>query len=609
MTERGGDGRAAGGPPGTPSRPPSRGNGLEAVGRTAPGPGAAADGDNERRVANEAGLMALAEEMHRPRGGRAGRRRAGATTSRRRRVKRGVLIGLAVLVVLVGGGAGYAYYLTHDLHREEVKGLHGALSTGAEAGSENILMVGSTSRCALKVQNPNYGLCSQGVNGVNSDVIMILHADPAHHRLALLSIPRDLFIPNARSDGANKIDAGLYEGISQVVASIQEDFGIPIQRAVSLNFDQFANVVDALGGINMSFPMSVFDWGGAPPPNGTGSSGLNVQAATCVHLNGTQALQVVRARELRYKAPGDGSDPYYWTAENQSDLARIRRDHEFLRVLATAVSKQGLGNPITDLNLINSVKGDLTFDQLWPVSDMVNLVTTFHSVSINSVPQLTLPVAVATFGTYHYKGSVAGYGDVEFPVEGDGQSAIDQVLGIGATTDSMTGKPLPPASSVTVSVVNGSGVTNQATDTSAALGALGFKMVGLGDATPVAPFAETVVYYGSRSPAVEAAAEKVARSITGQVILGYDPTKMLDGAKVTVVTGTQFAVSAPPTSSTPTTAVTGGGGATTTTTTTTTAGASFTSPSPTTQKLQPWDPRACPAGSTPTTPVANPLPG
>ncbi len=278
-------------------------------------------------------------------------------------------------------------------------------------------------------------------------------------------------------------------------------------------------------------------------------------------------------------------------------------------MLATAVSKQGLGNPITDLNLINSVKGDLTFDQSWPVSDMVNLVTTFHSVSINSVPQLTLPVAVATFGNYHYQGSVSGYGDVEFPVEGAGQSAIDQVLGIGATTDSMTGKPLPPASSVTVSVVNGSGVTNQATDTSAALGALGFKMVGLGDATPVAPYAETVVYYGSRAPAVEAAAEKVARSMTGQVILGYDPTQVLDGAQVTVVTGTQFAVNAPPTSSAPTSAASGGGAPTTTTTTPSGAGAAFTSPSPTTQALQSWDPRACPAGATPTSLVANPLPG
>src|ERR1017187_7689369 len=76
--------------------------------------------------------------------------------------------------------------------------------------------------------------------------------------------------------------------------------------------------------------------------------------------------------------------------EGQSDLARIRRDHEFLRVLATAVAKQGLGNPITDLNLINSVKSDLTFDQGWPVGDMVSLVRTFHSMNIGSVPQLTL---------------------------------------------------------------------------------------------------------------------------------------------------------------------------------------------------------------------------
>jgi LCP family protein required for cell wall assembly len=610
MTERAGGGRANGGPPGSQRNPSSGGNGSDASGPLGAGPGASGSRDNERKVANEAGLMALAEEMHRPTGGRGGRRRT-ATTTRRRRVKRGVLIGLAVLIVLVGGGAGYAYYLAHDLHREEVKGLNGALSTGAEAGSENILMVGSTSRCALKVQNANYGLCSQGVNGVNSDVIMILHADPAHHRLALLSIPRDLFIPNARSDGANKIDAGLYQGISQVVAAIEEDFGIPIQHAVSLNFDQFANVVDALGGISMSFPMSVFDWGGAPPPNGIGSSGLNVQAATCVHLNGTQALQVVRSRELRYKAPGDGSDPYYWTAENQSDLARIRRDHEFLRVLASAVGKQGLGNPITDLNLINSVKSDLTFDQTWPVGDMVNLVRTFHSVNINSVPQLTLPVAEGTFGTYYYKGG-GPYGEVEFPVQGQGQASVDQVLGINANTDSMTGKPLPAPSSVRVSVVNGTGVTNQATTTSAALGALGFKMVGLGDAAPVGQYAETVVYYGSRSPTVVAAAQKVARSMTGQVILGYDPTQVLDGAQVTVVTGTQFAVNAPPTSSTPTTAVTGttagsaGGG---TTSTTAGAGAGFTPPSATTQKVQPWDPRGCRPGATPTAPVANPLPG
>ena len=391
-------------------------------------------------MANETGLSALAEEMSRAGGGRTGRRRNALHAKPRHRIRRVGVIGLVVVLLLVAGGAGYTYYLAHDLKREEVKGLTGALTTGKEAGTENILMVGSTSRCALTVQNPAYGLCSQGVNGVNSDVIMILHVDPANHRLGLLSIPRDLFIPNARSTGANKVDAGLFQGLTQLVSAIEEDFGIPIQHTVSLNFDQFANVVDALGGINMAFPMSVFD----------ASSGLNVQAATCVHLNGTQALEVVRARHLQYKSATTTSTyAEDWPQESLSDLARIRRDHEFLRVLAAAVAKQGLGNPIADLNLINSVKADLTFDQTWPATDMANMVLDFHTVNVNSVPQLTLPVEVVTDpagagGGLVYKGG--SYGDVEFPTQSQDQSAIDQVLGIGAGIDSMNGKPLPARS-------------------------------------------------------------------------------------------------------------------------------------------------------------------
>jgi LCP family protein required for cell wall assembly len=432
------------------------------------------------------------------------------------------------------------------------------------------------------------------VNGVNSDVIMILHADPAHHQLALLSIPRDLFIPNARSTGPNKIDAGLYQGLSQLVAAIEEDFGIPIQHAVSLNFDQFANIVDALGGINMSFPESVFD----------AESGLNVQAASCVHLDGTQALQVVRARHLQYDAPGTStSDAEYWPQEAQSDLARINRDHEFLRVLATAVAKKGLGNPISDLDLINSVKADLTFDQSWSVNDMASLVLDFHSVNINSVPQLTLPVAVVTdpdgtAGSLVYQGS--SYGDVEFPSQALDQSVIDQVLGIGSTIDSMTGSPLPAPSSVTLSVMNGSGVYNQATDTSDALTALGFHSVGVGDTPAVGDVAETVVYYGSRSAGTEAAAESVTRSLSGSVIMAYDPSQVTDGAQVTVVTGTQFAVNAPASSTTPTSA-----GTTPTTSSTPTSSDAIAAPSASNPTLAPWDPRACSAGATPTAPVPN----
>jgi hypothetical protein len=171
----------------------------------------------------------------------------------------------------------------------------------------------------------------------------------------------------------------------------------------------------------------------------------------------------------------------------------------------------------------------------------------------------------------------------------------------------MTGAPLPPASSVTVSVLNGTGAYNQATDTSAALGALGFHMVGIGDTPPAGDVAETYVYYGSRSASTEAAAEAVSRSISGSVIMAYDPTKVVDGAQVTVVTGSQFVVAPPPAVPTSTTAP---AAAPTTTTapaaTTTPSSGAIATPSPSTSKLQPWDPRACTKGATPTAPTPNP---
>jgi LCP family protein required for cell wall assembly len=558
-------------------------------------------------VANEAGLVALGQQIDQV-GARRGRGPLSPRDRRRRRIRRIVVVSLVVLLVLVGGGAGYVWWITR-LNRVQVNGLQTAQTSGQEAGSENILMVGSTSRCSLTVQNPAYGLCSEGVNGINSDVIMILHADPATHQLALLSVPRDLFVPNARAEGANKVDAGLEEGMSQVVAAVEDDFGISIQHAVSLNFDQFANIVDALGGINMSFPESVFD----------AESGLNVQAATCVHLNGTQALAVVRARHLQYDAPGtDSSYAEEWPQENLSDLARIRRDHEFLRVLASAVAKSDLSNPISDINLISSVKADLTFDQSWSIHDMVNLVLAFHAVDIDKVPQLTLPVSVVddpdgSGGGLVYQGG--NYGDVEFPAEAQDQAAIDQVLGIGIDTDSMTGTPLPPASSVTVSVENGTGVADQAASTGSALSALGFTVTSEGDTSPTGDVSETVVYYGAKTPAAEAAAEKVTRSMSGAVIMAYDPSQVVGGADVTVVTGTQFAVN-PPTAAAPAPAPgakTAAGAATTTTTTVPAATTTTTSPessdieapSPATSGLEPWDPRSCPVGAPVTAPVAN----
>jgi LCP family protein required for cell wall assembly len=495
---------------------------------------------------------------------------------------------MLVLVLVAGAAAGYGWYLNHEIHHIDLRNLTSAPVKGDDAGTENILMIGSTDRCALKVQNPAYGLCSQGVNGVNSDVVMILHLNPVNHSVSILSIPRDLFVPNARSDGANKIDAALYQGPDQLIAAIEDDFGIPIQHFVELNFDSFINVVQALGGIKMYFPEPVYD----------AYSGLNIQTTGCLQLNGTQALQVVRARHVQYKGPGvTSSDPAYWPQEAQSDIARIRRDHEFLRVLASAVKAKGLSNPLTDQQLVSGVVGQLTVDSSFSASDMISLVLGYHDVDVSTAPQLTMPVSVDQFGSYVYQGG--SYGDVEFPAEPQDHNAVDQFLGLKSSSeDTYSGGKLPAPSSVTVSVLNGSGAYNQATTTSQGLQALGFHIATIGDSPPVGQEAETVVYYASKTPAQLAAAQLVANSLSGAVIMAMDPAQVKSGSQVTVVTGTDFSVNAPPATTT-----TVPGGAVTPTSTTTTSGSSgntgnsgaFQAPTPTVESLQPWDPRSCTA--------------
>jgi LCP family protein required for cell wall assembly len=495
----------------------------------------------------------------------------------------------------VGAIAGYAWYLNGEIRRIPVKHLTAAAKAGAAKGTENILMVGSTSRCDLKVQNPAYGLCSEGVTGVNSDVVMILHLNFATRAVSVLSIPRDLFVPNARREGANKIDAALFEGPSQLVDAIQEDFGIPIQHYVELNFDTFAGVVNALGGIKMYFPEPVYD----------SYSGLNVTTPGCASLNGTQALQVVRARHLQYK-PADvtTSDVAAWPYDPQSDLSRIRRDHEFLRVLATAVAAKGIGNPITDSQIVSSVAPDLEVDTGMSAGHMVDLVRHFHGVNANGVPQLTIPVVVDQSGSYIYKGG--NYGDIVWPDQPQDQQVVDEFLGLRSGTNTMTGSPLPSPAGVAVSVVNGSGVAQQSTTTTAALKALGFAATAASDITPVGTASETVVYYSSTAPAEIAAAQAVAHALTGYVITALGPTMVTPGAQVTVVTGTNFAVNRPvPPAATSAGAGSSRSGTATTATTATTAAAaraaaqanSANAPTAAVEPLAPWDPRSCtPAG-------------
>jgi len=525
----------------------------------------------------------------------------------------------------------FLWYENNRIHRVHVASLSTIAGSGVQKDVQNILLIGSTTRCGLAQQNPIFGLCSQGVTGVNSDVVMILHLDPDHHRASVLSIPRDTFVPNARPHGVNKIDAALADGPGQLVQAIEEDFGIPIQHYVELNFDSFQGVVNALGGIRMYFPEEVYDQ----------ESQLNVRTVGCQQVNGAEALAVVRARHLQYKGPGvTSNDPATWPYDPQSDLSRIRRDHEFLRVLASSVAKRGLGNFVTDLQLVDAVAGQLTVDQGFSPSDMANLVLEFHTLNAYQVPTFTLPVVVDS-QTYLYRGG--DYGDVVFPIQPQDQQVIAQFLGT-APAQATSGVQLPARSSITVAVENGGGPSDAGARTAAALQALGYTVTSVSDAPVGASTTEATVLYGS--PASLAEAERVQADLSGLAVLGYDPGLWgrgqgspgagVVGASATtgttatiptvdvgaplpagtrpdivVVTGSDFTVNAPAPASTPgvpaetdgqaPTAAAPGSGTTAASTapTTTIPGLSgnpdLAPPSSPTETLQPWDPRSCTA--------------
>jgi len=540
-------------------------------------------------LANAHRLTALGEAVDERAGvKRTSRNRRRSSRSRRRKLLIRGAIALGVVVVLiVGGVVGDYFYLGSLLKRQHVGHLQ---SAGA---SVNILLIGSTTRCGLKVQNPKYGTCAGGTTGVNSDIDMVVHLDPATHTVSLLSIPRDTFVPNARAEGANKIDAALYEGPTQLVAAIEEDFGIPINHYVELNFDTFQSVVNALGGVRMYFPMPVFD----------AYSQLYVAHPGCYLLNGDRALEVVRARHLQIQTNPAVTNRADWTYEALSDLARIRRTHEFLRVLAAKVSARGLGNPLTDQSIAASVLGYLTVDTGFSEGSMVTLAATFAHTNIANVAQETFPVvAVNSPNGYQYKGG--DYNSIVFPVQPTGYSLIDQLFGASSGESPFTGKALPAPSTFKISVENGSGIANQSATVAAGFRAKGYRVSAVGNRTSTGPITETMVWYGGtpppdntdwKNPGLEAA-QSVMSQIEGPASMGYNPSEVTPGALVTVQTGNSLTLK--PIVSTKPAKVK----ASTTTTVFDPSGIksnpNLGTPSPTNPVLEPWDPRACNAAGT-----------
>jgi LCP family protein required for cell wall assembly len=503
-----------------------------------------------------------------------------------------MLIAANVLTVvcLVSAGAVYGYAKYRLGQIRTISGLH--LSPEASSGPTaagglsvmNILLVGDNSRVGLSPSEAaQFGTVDQA-GGSHSDVTMVLHLDPVTGSASLLSIPRDLFVPlppKSIVGKVGKIDSALNgtnyqysDGAENLIETVQNDLGIPINHYIELNFDGFQRTVDALGGINLSFPTQLYDL----------SSALRISQVGCLHLNGATALAVVRSRHLQYQTPASNPRaPYSWPQEPGSDLARIQRDQTFLRVFVATAKAQGFTTDLFKLNnILGAVISQIRIDPGLK-SKLLPLVKRFRSINENTVPTLTLPVTVGSDSQYRYAGGA--YGQVDFPVEPADHQIIAQWQGQAL--------PKTDPSQIAVVVHNISNVAHQAANVTSGLAAVGFNASNAGQATVPATTVETLLRY---APGSIAQAEVVLQSLAGSIMMQSDPsvpagTVALDAGSSLSVPGAPGATPAATSTSSPARS----------TPATSTPGVTTTAPDnqpvgvPTAQSA-PWDPVACTPG-------------
>ena len=436
-----------------------------------------------------------------------------------------------VLIVLAAGGYAYLRYRYDQIHTVHVAGL----SPEFADHPFNVLMIGSDTRAGLSPTSGNvraFGSASQ-VAGQRSDVTSILHVDPVHHTAAVLSIPRDLFVPLAGTNGSNRINEAYDHGPSQLVQTIEADLGVPIQHYVEVNFAGFQGAVDALGGVRMSFPFPAKD----------AFSGLNVTTTGCQTLNGAQGLAVARARHYQYYENG------YWHYDGSSDLGRIARQHVFLRAVAKAAVSRGLSNPLTANAFLGQAVNDFTIDDAMSMGDLVGLARLFRGFDPASLASFTLP----TTPVNNYQ----SYGDVLFPKQPDDSQVVAAFLSgpAPAARSGRSGPPSIPPSQVSVEVLNGVGRAGAAATVAAELRRAGFNVAGTGNAGSFT-YGRTVIAYASGN---QAQAALLQSRVLGGALVEEDHG--LTGAQVALVIGSAWqglsAGGAPTGSSTPTTAARG----------------------------------------------------
>ena len=93
-----------------------------------------------------------------------------------------------------------------------------------------------------------------------ADSIEVISLDIKDNKIALMAVPRDLYVDNPATDYKTKINAvyafseakGAGQGITNMEKVLSDVTGIPVQYGISLNYNAFNKLVDSLGGVQIT---------------------------------------------------------------------------------------------------------------------------------------------------------------------------------------------------------------------------------------------------------------------------------------------------------------------------------------------------------------------
>ena len=199
--------------------------------------------------------------------------------------------------------------------------------------------------------------------------------------LALVSLPRDLYLDDPCGGGRARINAAL-NGCGAVsgpnlLAIVVEDFtGVPVDHFVLFDFDGFARVINAAGGVEICVDNYTFDSKTDPEL---------ALLAGCNEVGGEMALSWVRSRHTLEVVNGVAR-----AVPGVNDLARNERQREIVLQLLGQLSS--FPNPAELVGLVEAVPGAFTLSDSLSLTSAVGLAWDLRGTPPSSIDTPEVPV-------------------------------------------------------------------------------------------------------------------------------------------------------------------------------------------------------------------------